>query len=662
MSASAEQVEIAYKKLKRLVYYDKTDLRLRQRLAEFECDPKFEKRLQNVERCLNSESPTRHPIFQNWLSEISFRIVPKSLKDNDSHENSVKDDGTFLSNVTSSNTLEVMKVNYFFDGPIELHLIAVIWIMTEGWLLDYSLMPECCGSRLEKEIGNAGDESAALFVRYHELYARWRDSGIKKAKELLEKEQKSVCILGLDVQQYYYRIRLNFAEISDYIERSKAAVFRDENATENESIKPGSLLSCLNEIHKTFRATIAPFFDQTQANEEVLLPDSGLPIGLCSSAVLANWYLRDFDDEIMTKVRPAYYGRYVDDILIVVPTSNDPSQKSPKRAVANFMDHVLVEPGVIHESKNNRYEILKPGGLYLQQSKCILQYFDSKHSIAGLEKFQKKLEENGSDFLLLPVDEADNSLEDVAYELLYEGSVNKFRSVKGMAENRYELAKHLARQTILHLLTDDPPDPKISTGLQKFFKGRNAVEFYDLWERVFTYFQVASDYKAAKAFAKQLRTEIKRVRFLKSPFVGERLTSHLKRHLLLSQAMAEALNKKDENDLNLGLPEPSDHFRNANLIRHHFVRITLLNYTNYKGSLLSRSVDSAVEIDPIKQKYSPRFVNFDECIMLAYSENVGLGETTEFDWAKRFYLKINGNLPTGMKWASANHTDEAPND
>ncbi len=81
--------------------------------------------------------------------------------------------------------------------------------------------------------------------------------------------------------------------------------------------------------------------------------------------------------------------------------------------------------------------------LQLQQSKCILQYFDARHSIAGLEKFKKKLEQNGSDFLLLPVDEADNSMEDVAYELLYEGSVNKFRSVKGVSENRYELAKHL---------------------------------------------------------------------------------------------------------------------------------------------------------------------------------------------------------------------------
>ena len=115
--------------------------------------------------------------------------------------------------------------------------------------------------------------------------------------------------------------------------------------------------------------------------------------------------------------------------------------------------------------------------------------------------------------MLLPVDEADSSLEEVAYELLYEGSVNKFRSVKGTAENRYELAKHLSRQTILHLLTDDPPNPNISLGLRKFFRGKNAIEFHDLWERVFTFFFVADDAKSANTFFKQLRQEIKRVSY-----------------------------------------------------------------------------------------------------------------------------------------------------
>jgi hypothetical protein len=369
-----------------------------------------------------------------------------------------------------------------------------------------------------------------------------------------------------------------------------------------------------------------------------------IPIGICSSPILANWYLRDFDKAVKTQVRPAYYGRYVDDILIVVATPDDPSEQGRKDAVAGFMNRVLVHSGVLLELKGDRYEIAQPGGLFLQQGKCILQYFDAKHSIAGLEKFQKKLEENASDFLLLPVDEGDNSLEEVAYELLYEGSANKFRSVKGMAENRYELAKHLARQTILHMLTDDPPDKTISCGLQKFFKGKNAIEFHDLWERVFTFFVVAHDRKAAADFSKQLKAEIKRVRFKDSQIASKLLSDNLRRHLELSEAMSDALGEKSE------LLGAGEFFRDSNLIRHHFVRLPLLNYTTFAGSLLARSVEQEVAADTNKQKCSPRFVNFDECLLLANSGYVNTGKVLPFQWATEIYETINGHLPEGMEW------------
>ena len=67
--------------------------------------------------------------------------------------------------------------------------------------------------------------------------------------------------------------------------------------------------------------------------------------------------------------------------------------------------------------------------IFLQKKKCNLQYFDAQHSIAGLEKFKKQLEENASDFALLPVEGDESPVEQVAYDLLYDGSVNKLRSV-----------------------------------------------------------------------------------------------------------------------------------------------------------------------------------------------------------------------------------------
>lgn len=648
-------VYLGYRKLKSFVYYDKTDLCLRRRLAEFECDPAFKTKLHSVMNVVNSEEPINEPLFKSWLEQISFRAVPKSFEEKEN--SSLRDSGNFMSNVTSAKVYRIAKINYFFDGPIELHLLAVLWIMLEGWRLDSQLGKESYGSRLDDRVGQADDRSARLFRKYHELYARWRDSGIRKAKQMLTEEQTSVGILGLDVQEYYYRIRIDFHEIAHSVQEARREKADIEEHSPESGQSSSNLLACLEAICRTYRGKIDPFLQLTHKDPPPL--DTGIPIGLCTSPLIANWYLRNFDKAIMSRVRPASYGRYVDDILMVLPAPKDLANE--EHPVTTFMDRVLVQAGILRAPQDKRYEIVEPGGLFLQQDKCILQYFDAKHSIAGLEKFQKKLEENGSDFLLLPVDEADNSLEDVAYDLLYEGSVNKFRNVKGLAENRYELAKHLARQTILHLLTDDSPDPKISRGLRQFFKGKNAIEFHDLWERVFTFFLIANDTKAAHDFAKQLQAEIKRVRFPDQPPITHQLRSNLEAHLELSQAMADAL-------VEAGLQKtgseqfPKSFFRRANLIRHHFVRMPLLNYTDYSGSLAMRSLDELVKTDPRKLELSPRYVNFDECMLLAKSGDIDLGSESAFQWAAKIYKEANRHETQGMKWDSIPVAGEVSDD
>lgn len=62
-----EQIDTAYCKLKGYVYYDKTDLRLRKKLAEFECAADFEEKLATVQAVVNSVQPARHKDFDAWL-------------------------------------------------------------------------------------------------------------------------------------------------------------------------------------------------------------------------------------------------------------------------------------------------------------------------------------------------------------------------------------------------------------------------------------------------------------------------------------------------------------------------------------------------------------------------------------------------------------------
>lgn len=638
MFISDADVETAYRKLKSYVYYDKTDLRLRTRLAAFECSKDFLDKLESVKEVLNSDEPTVEPGFQQWLSDVNFRIVPKKIRSESDDEFNCDDHhGKFITNVTSAKTIHVDKVNYFFDGPIELYIISVLWIMIEGRHLDAQLFPECCGSRLSEKLRNEGDESLQLFSKYHEQYARWRDTGIRKAKQLLTDENKNVAILGLDLQEYFYRINIDFDGVGD-----KLKSINKSNDEEGSSV----LLGCIKAIGLAYRASIQQLMLKTHPDIEESV--TGLPIGLPSSLVLANWYLQDFDASILNGIKPAYYGRYVDDILLVVPIGRMPASKSGGPVKA-FLQELLVNAGLLEEIEDGTYEVQARPGLRLQQSKCILQYFDAKHSIAGLEKFQKKLEENGSDFLLLPVDEADNSMEDIAYELLYEGSVNKFRSVKGVAENRYELAKHLARQTILHLVTDDPPDRTVSKGLQKFFKGRSAIEFFDLWERVLTLLGISGDGSTLRAFTKQLKSEISSVR-TGVPAVTKALQRDLENHLLFSLAMSEAVCSEDVGLSDIVDDIHSEHLRRSNMLRHHFVRAPLLNFTTYAGPLSARKLMKRAKLDKEKLQRTPRFINFDECMLLAYSGNVETSRKSPFEFASSVFEEANRQDISGITW------------
>jgi len=94
-------------------------------------------------------------------------------------------------------------------------------------------------------------------------------------------------------------------------------------------------------------------------------------------------------------------------------------------------------------------------------------------------------------------------------------------------------------------------------------------------------------------------------------------------------------------------------FRESNLIRHHFVKLPLINYTKYSGPLISDSVDKRMEIDLDKIALSPRFVNFDECMMLVNSGAIKLNGNKNYIVACEIYKTINGNAVQGITWEYA---------
>ena len=622
-------ITVAYKKLKQMVYYEKTQLFLRKRLAEFECADDFRERLDRLKKIVMSDSPTESAEFQDWLKEIDFVLLPKGVKTN---EPPPKDQGKFITNVTSQDSYEIEKVNYMFDGPIEIHLIAVLWLMVEGPKLDEGLARNCMGSRLHHLVGQDGDHSAQLFQKYHELYSKWRDDGIKKASDMLTEEKRSVCIIALDVQEYYYRVRLDWKALRSAITRPQKTGGIEDFFEQREHLGKG-LFDCLESIFHAYQQRISKSLVTTHHPQ---LPDSAtcLPIGLCASPVIANWYLKEFDEAILKKVRPAYYGRYIDDILLVVASESVP-QKDP---ILGFMDEVLVNAGILkwHED-SQRYELCARPGLFLQKKKCILQFFEAGHTIAGLEKFKKELQENASDFALLPVEGDDSPVEQVAYDLLYDGSANKLRSIKAIAENRWELAMHLAKQTQMYLVAGGSIDLQATQELFRFFKGRNAIDYWDMWERVVCFLVITGNSKGVDEFTNAIKGEVNRIRFSKSDDISRRLRVALKDHLELSLQLSKAIRENQENR-----NSTSGLWRSSNLIRHHLVAVPLLNYTNYRGDLAVPGDFTETKLVEGMIDLSPRYVHFDECVGFVDSGFAVIVEQDSVAAANHIYAKFHG--------------------
>jgi hypothetical protein len=634
-----DRVKVAYKKLKQMVYFEKHPLTLRRRLAEFECEDDFEERLQVVGKVAESKVPHETSQFKKWLEDIRFDVIPKGVEGPKKPE---EGQGSFVSNVTSASVHRVPKVNYMFDGPVELHLLSVLWLMIEGPEYDHTLSEHCSGSRLHQFVGNDEDHSAYLFKKYHELYAKWRDFGIQKARDLLSDDRQSVCVVGLDVQEYYYRIQLDWETLRTQIKRPVPSGPLQAFFMKRQLLG-AKLFRCIEEVCKSYRKKLNPMLAITHPD----LPEEAtcLPIGFSASPVIANWYLKEFDDAILDNIRPAYYGRYVDDILMVVAMSEPSEEADP---IMSFMNRVLVRAEILKwDSGNARFELRSKPGLFLQKKKCILQFFDAEHSTAGLEKFQKQIEENASNFALLPVDSDESPVAQVAYDLLYDGSANKFRSVKAVAENRWELAGHLAKQTQLHLMTEGSVDRDLKNELFRFFKGRNAIDYWDMWERVISFLVIAGNQKGAERFSKAMRSESMKVKY--SPpneaFTDTRseVSIHLRQtlaaHLDLCMELSLAVTKTTGD----GGDSSTQLWRKSNLIRHHLVAIPLLNYTSFDGNLASPWSVSDLVIDHQKAINTPRFVHFDECLGFVNSGCAKANKKDAVARANEVYQQFHGS-------------------
>lgn len=550
-----EKIQEAYTKLKTYVYYDSGELLLREKIVEFETNigghaPARINFSRNIYRKYADKDHSKKDsvgqkfsvdekleiftdqinkydldgdFFDELINKISIDILPKKFETSEKK-------GSIITNKRIKEEYALDKVTAFINAPVEIHIISVLWLIEKGIKIDSKLLDECMGNRLFLNMNkNNLVQGTSLFKPYFKQYQKWRDGAVNSAKSLLDND-KNALFLNLDIKDYFYSVRIPSTTFSIVNKRSS------EGSRNN-------LDKIMNKVHENYTSILLkrysiPFdFKKEIVDENGMIIKFILPIGLLSSYTLANDYLKDFDKIILEKYKPAYYGRYVDDILIVLsqPKIEDENNRYSKsffsfeeyRNKINFektrnlnvtfseSDMTEIEKYILHNFSNiislvdnpfynesesdccyesSKKRIFKLNGyqsLYFQSEKTILHFFDKDESSIVIDKLKKELEEKSSEFRDMPNDTDDeNIFEESAYFLNYDGSEGKIKTLKDYKENKFGLAVYLSHKINLALRNEKVISEEEQKKIINFFKGENCLSLFKLWEKILTLFVV----------------------------------------------------------------------------------------------------------------------------------------------------------------------------
>ncbi len=515
MKINADLWKIAYKKLKSSLYYDKTQSIVRDALVEFETkNGDMDKYLEKLAKeFLDKEA--RAVLFEEILSHISYFAFPKSL---------TPEKSSMIKNYSKSN-IAIEDIQYFIDMDIRGHILGVLWLILIGYRVDQNMYAYSYGNRIRKNLYNEFSEaptySPYLFEPYFQQYESWRDTAMDAAMQHLHSDQ-DVVVLTMDFKRFYYSVDITKELIDEIYE--KEIVSLGEKCEE---------LKALNDFVYEVIERYAKQFDEFNGLRI-------LPIGFLPSNVLANYALKNFDKAILDGWNPIYFGRYVDDVIIVdkIETPSDLYKKSQNNEleaediIAYFLEQCSGWKGLngIKCENDKRYALLRKdptagknkkeddkndkfvlnklynpiendnSQIVIKNDKVKIFYFRSGESDALITCFRENISKNKSEFRHMPEDEAIFQKDDYSklYDLHNDETINKFRGITGISIDKYELSKLLGKHLRICGLIGNVKETGFEKEIRKVLNPRVTIENYHVWEKIVEILVINESWDALK--------------------------------------------------------------------------------------------------------------------------------------------------------------------
>lgn len=507
----------AYRKWKSAAYFDSFSIIEAQKMAFFE----LEKDILDSDQFFADfadeliEIEKRNSLFEEIYSAVKVRCYPKS-KNSDKHE---IDKSEIIDNFPKRQ--EIKKALYMIDLPIKAHILGALWTMKFGVILDKELSTHCFGNRIREALVKDGKDSDKgpvpyLYYPYFKKYVSWRDEGIKVLEQLLDLKLNAVMIT-LDIKNYFYNCRVNFAKLIKEI---------NEN-TDKALLIEARDYDYLHILIETIFIKYTELFIPTKDRDEDTNPL--IPVGFLPAYVISNWYLKEFDAVVKEKINPQYYGRYVDDILLVFSINDEvlnktdykkqkgakPKEKEILSSLLENHQEIFRKPRKASKSKalyeiDGKYLHGTQHRLLIEEQKVKVFYFSHMHSRALIEMFKKTILSQSSVFLYLHEsnDELVSDNQPDFWKINYSDTQNKLRGVEDIEIDKFNLSKWLS---FLVNSSSDLSRKKLEQLEKILFEtlaDSGYLENFNLWEKYLTFFLKHSRYSAIKRFFEEALNEI----------------------------------------------------------------------------------------------------------------------------------------------------------
>lgn len=627
----------AYKKLKSYYYYDKTLLFIKKQIAEFESDDeKFKHTFDELAEALANEDRN---YFAKLIEKLDFFVYPKGVV-------STADNSSAIVG-TIDHHKNISKINFFINLPIELLILDCLWTLFLAKIANKQYNGNACSyaGKFKQSIFYFGQddlykgidfESNRCFEPYFENYSRWQSDAFKRLRQGLN--DRNQLMFSLDLKSFYYSVRFDFGTLN--------ALLKGDSRLYGISF----ITNIQETIYKKYTNLIAKYKIGIDIKNNATI----FPIGLLSPILLREIYLYEFDSNIKKALSPVHYGRYVDDMIIVIPAEIPPSE-----ATAEFVCNLLVEKGLIEKkfsTKDDDFLFKGFEAISIQKKKINCFFFEQGSPNVLIDLAEKQIKNNSSEANLLPeFDIIQSHFNDTAYFFNSVGGSTKIRDIGILQSNNYAAARSITLMKQLmkntHIRAEDRT--KITEYVQdilEFYRGSASIEFMGSWISVFELIiqlkVLSNDRERKDPLAHRFYQDIlqyidremnfdyldeKEIYAKKKTTIFSRLKKDLKDRLRTSIAMAMALdytwNASSKFHRNIELAKK---FRKSNMFNHNLVSFPLLNYLPFEiissCSFLEIQKEpwensDALRLDRERLSWSPRFIHLDELLIYYFMQS-----------------------------------------